>query len=69
MATVTIELDDGLLAQLSAKAAAESTTVEALMIEATARHLHGSREVAPEVRAIIDRQIATYRRVFDRLAE
>ena len=69
MAAITIEIDDTLLEQLAAKAMAEATTVEALVIEATARHLHGTRVVSPEVRAIIDRQIETYRRVFDRLAE
>jgi len=69
MASLTIELDETLIARLEEKAAADSTTVEALVVEAAARFLHAPADVSPEVIEIIHHQIATYRRVFDRLAE
>lgn len=62
-------MDDTLIARLKEKADVDSTTVEALVVEAAARFLHGPASVSPEVINIIDRQIATYRRAFDRLAE
>jgi predicted transcriptional regulator len=69
MASLTIELDETLIARLEEKAAADSTTVEALVVEAAARFLHTPEHVSSDVMDIIHRQIATYRHVFDRLAE
>lgn len=71
MATLTITVDDELLARLRERAAESDVDPESVATAILSSALGTSREeaVSAEAIAIMDRQIARYKRVFDRLAQ
>jgi hypothetical protein len=69
MATLLVELSDEDLAALAVEAGREGTTPEKLLSALAQARAQHARRVAPDVLAIIDRQIGTHRSAFDRLAE
>lgn len=71
MPTLTIELDELTYRRMEARARARSVDVGELAAEAVRASADADAEngVSPEVLAIMDDIIRTYRPVFDRLAQ
>jgi len=64
-----VDLPDEVSRALAARAAAADVSAEALLAGIASERLVPDGEVSPEVRAIINKQLVTYRKVFDRLAQ
>ena len=68
MTTISVSLDDETYARLKAVAEAEGVSVEDLVAGSVTSQYCPSA-VSSEVRALIDRQLESYRPVFRRLAQ
>lgn len=68
MVTISVSLDDETYARLKAVAEAEGVSVEDLVAGSVTSQYCPSA-VSSEVRALIDRQLESYRPVFRRLAQ